>query len=192
MASFYSFLYKFFFRLHAFNIPGRIYCLYLKLRGLSTHSVFGMSVSFVWPHKVTIGSNTTLENNIQFKYDGPYSPGKAITIGDHTFIGSCCEFNIKQNITIGNNVLIASGCRFIDHDHQYKKGELIRIQENVMGSIVVKDNAWIGANSVILKNVIIEEGAVIAAGSVVRTNIPAYEIWGGIPAKFIKKITEEL
>ena len=49
--------------------------------------------------------------------------------------------------------------------------------------VIIGDSVWIGANAVILKSVKIGEGAVIAAGAVVNCDVPAYEIWGGIPAK---------
>ena len=44
---------------------------------------------------------------------------------------------------------------------------------------------WIGTGAKILKGVSIENGAVIAAGAIVNSNVKAYEIYGGIPAKKI-------
>ena len=38
----------------------------------------------------------------------------------------------------------------------------------------------------------IGDGAVVAAGAVVTKDIPSYEVWGGIPAKFIRKRTDDL
>ncbi|EJT6165213.1 hypothetical protein N2W22_001681 [Clostridium perfringens] len=54
-------------------------------------------------------------------------------------------------------------------------------------NIVIKNNVWIGLNSIILGNVTIEEGAIIGAGSVVTKNVGKNEIWAGNPAKFIKR-----
>ena len=50
------------------------------------------------------------------------------------------------------------------------------------------DNVFIGAKTIITKPVTIGQGAVIGAGSVVTKDIPPYEIWAGVPARFIKKI----
>lgn len=47
---------------------------------------------------------------------------------------------------------------------------------------------FIGGHSIILKGVTIGDGAVVGAGSVVTKDIPSGEIWGGNPAKFIKKV----
>ena len=52
---------------------------------------------------------------------------------------------------------------------------------------VIGDDVWIGVNVVILRGVRIGDGAVIAAGAVVAKDVPENEIWGGVPARFIRK-----
>jgi acetyltransferase-like isoleucine patch superfamily enzyme len=54
--------------------------------------------------------------------------------------------------------------------------------------IIIKDDVFIGTRSIINKGVIIGERSIVASGSVVTKSIPQDEIWGGNPAKFIKKI----
>ena len=54
--------------------------------------------------------------------------------------------------------------------------------------IIVGDDVFVGANSIILKGVIIGARVIIGAGSVVTKNIPSDEIWAGNPAKFIRKV----
>ena len=39
----------------------------------------------------------------------------------------------------------------------------------------------------VLQDVTIGDGAIVAAGAVVTKDIPPYEVWGGVPAKFIRK-----
>lgn len=160
----------------------------LRLRGMEMplNSSLAVRTIITWPHKVKIGKNCNIEHNVYFKHDGPYTPGRSIIIGDHVFIGSFCEFNIRKKITVGDNTLIASGCRFIDHDHGLDAARLIRIQEGLEQEIIIGEDVWIGANAVVLKGVNIGDGAVVAAGSVVTKSIPPYEIWGGVPAKKIR------
>jgi acetyltransferase-like isoleucine patch superfamily enzyme len=138
-----------------------------------------------WPHQVRIGGHCLLEHSIYFKYDGWWEPGPSIIIGNAVFIGSSCEFNIAQKITIGNNCLIASGSRFIDHDHGIAKAELMRLQNTTRSEILIEEDVWIGCNCIVLKGVHIGTGAIIAAGAVVTKSIPSYEIWAGVPAKKI-------
>ena len=57
-----------------------------------------------------------------------------------------------------------------------------------MPPVVIKDGAFIGAHTIVLKGVTIGERSIVGAGSVVTRSIPDYEIWAGNPAKFIKKV----
>lgn len=54
------------------------------------------------------------------------------------------------------------------------------------GDIIIDDDVWIGARSIILSGVHIGQGAVVAAGAVVSHDVPPYAIVGGVPAKIIK------
>jgi len=54
------------------------------------------------------------------------------------------------------------------------------------GPIIVEDDVWIGARSLILSGVTIGKGAIVAAGSVITKNVPPYSIVGGNPAKIIR------
>jgi acetyltransferase-like isoleucine patch superfamily enzyme len=135
---------------------------------------------------VKIGNNVTLENGCYFKFDGIWKKGPSIIIGNDCFIGVNVEFNIKDNITIGDYTLIDSGSKFIDHDHGIDLKDLIKKQKCPTESIRIGNNVWIGDNVTILKGVVINDGAVIAAGAVVNKSINENEIWGGVPAKFIK------
>lgn len=142
-----------------------------------------------WPHQVSIGRSCTLEQNIFFKYDGIWAAGQRIVIGNHCFVGACVEFNIRQGISVGDHCLIASGCKFIDHDHGYTTRDIpMSIQTGgAEMAITLEEDVWLGVNVVVLKGVKIGRGAIVAAGSVVINSIPSYEIWGGIPARKISE-----
>lgn len=55
--------------------------------------------------------------------------------------------------------------------------------------IIIKNKAWIGFNSIILKGVTIGEGAIVGAGSVVTKDVPDFAVVAGNPAKIIKYTT---
>lgn len=56
--------------------------------------------------------------------------------------------------------------------------------------VVIGNNVFIGMDTLVLKGVTIGDRAVVAARSVVTKSIPADEVWGGNPAKFIRKISD--
>jgi acetyltransferase-like isoleucine patch superfamily enzyme len=146
-------------------------------------------IDVTWPHQVLIGKKCVFEKGIYFKYDGIWQKGPSIIIGDEVFIGKGCEFNINCKIVIDNYVNIASGCKFIDHDHGIVADKRIGPQQSVKAAIIINEDAWLGVNVIVLKGVLIGKGAVIAAGAVVTRSVPAYEIWGGIPARKIGQRT---
>ncbi len=55
------------------------------------------------------------------------------------------------------------------------------------GDTVIGNDVWIGAEALIMPGVQIADGAVIASRAVVSKNVGPYEIWGGNPARIIKK-----
>lgn len=106
-----------------------------------------------------------------------------VKIGNRTFIGSNVMFDgIRPDlVTIGNHVKITTGTKIVTH--------FFNPDDNGMylGDVNIEDNVFIGMNTLIVSSVNIGTGAVLAAGSVVTKDIPEWEIWGGNPAKFIKK-----
>ena len=89
-------------------------------------------------------------------------------------------------IHIGSNCLIANGVKFITHDGAIRvinNREEYRYIDNKYGKIDVKDNVYIGENSIIMPNVTIGPNACVLPGSVVYKDIPANTVSGGNPAR---------
>jgi len=139
-----------------------------------------------WPHQVKIGERCVVEPDVYFKFDGICKPGPNIIIGDYTFIGRGCEFNVTRRVVVGKHCLIASGAKFVDHDHGTEYGSLMGPQPSTASAILLGDDVWVGSNAVILQGVQIGSGAIVAAGAVVRTNVDEYEVVGGVPARVLR------
>ena len=92
-------------------------------------------------------------------------------------------------ISIEDNATIASDVKFITHDGScFNMARYLGIsQEKVdkVGSIVLKENCFVGAYSILMPNTSVGRNSVVAAGSVVTKHIPDNEVWGGNPARFI-------
>jgi len=121
-----------------------------------------------------------------------YENGK-IEIGDF----SGCSFatlSSRSSIKIGSRVLIGANTKIYDHDFHPVSPELRKagdwMNRVATKPVVIGDDVFIGAGCLVLKGVTIGDGALVAAGSVVAKDIPAGEVWGGNPAKCIKKATE--
>lgn len=149
---------------------------------------------------LTVGKSCVIESAIVFE-----NQSGEIIIGDRVFIGSGMLISINK-IEIGNDVMISWGCTIIDNDAHsleaskrmddvinWKRG----LEENMPGKykdwsdvkskpIKIKDKAWIGFNTIILKGVTIGEGAIVGAGSVVTKDVPDYAVVGGNPARILK------
>ncbi|PWM71410.1 MAG: chloramphenicol acetyltransferase [Bacillota bacterium] len=59
------------------------------------------------------------------------------------------------------------------------------------GDIVVGNDVWFGKDCLIMSGVTIGDGAIIAARSLVTSDVPPYTVYGGNPAKFIKRRFDE-
>ena len=115
----------------------------------------------------------------------------SIEIGDNVGISQATLIS-HCSIKIGNNVKIGGGgCVFTSDFHSLDP--IIRAggedQANKKcAPVVLCDNVFIGAHSIILKGVTIGENSIVGAGSVVTKSIPANQMWGGNPAKFIRNL----
>lgn len=95
------------------------------------------------------------------------APGTAI------FIGRRCS--------ISHNVRVYTSSS--DADADLREGQ----PPSIVAQVTIGDGVWIGANCFIGPGVEIGDNAVIGANSVVTKSIPSHEIWGGVPAKLIRR-----
>lgn len=97
----------------------------------------------------------------------------------------------SNRVYIGKGVNIGVNCVIYDTDmHAVDYENRIRRIKTKSAAVNILDGAWICGHCIILKGVTIGERSVVAAGSVVTQNIPKDELWGGNPARFIKKINQ--
>lgn len=119
-----------------------------------------------------------------------------LIIGDNCGFSSIC-ISVHDSIIIGNNVIIGANTRLNDsNDHsinylerrmerEYRDWSKLNIDH---APIIIEDDVFIGAHCIISKGITIGARSIVAAGSVVVKSIPSDEVWGGNPAKFIKKL----
>jgi acetyltransferase-like isoleucine patch superfamily enzyme len=115
--------------------------------------------------------------------------GENITLGRNAHINQyCCVWASKNSrIVLGDNLLMGPGVKIFSSNHRAALGSPMNAQPFVEKDIVIGDDVWLGANSVVVAGVTIGEGAIVAAGSVVTKDVPTYTIVGGIPARPLKR-----
>jgi galactoside O-acetyltransferase len=108
----------------------------------------------------------------------------AIHIGDRTYVGDYTHIVSNGDVRIGKDVLIAPFCYIQDTDHGFDLPDLpIAAQASKTSPIVVEDDVWIAAHTVITRGVRIGRGAVIGANSVVTHDVEPGAIVAGSPAR---------
>lgn len=115
--------------------------------------------------------------------------GKNILFGKNVFINAGCHFQDQGGITIGDGVLIGHNVVLATANHALAPSKSRKLN---YAPIVIGDNVWIGSNAVILQGVTIGQWAVVAAGAVVTKDVEPYTVVGGIPAKFIRRVEDDL
>lgn len=114
-----------------------------------------------------------------------------LIVGDNSNIGPFSYIGCSGLITIGSNVMISPRVSIYAENHNFERTDIpMKDQGVTRKDVIIEDDCWIAANSVVLAGVTIGKGTIIAAGSVVTTDIPSYSIAAGVPARVIKKRNE--
>jgi acetyltransferase-like isoleucine patch superfamily enzyme len=103
---------------------------------------------------------------------------KNLKLGEFTDIGAFTLIGAKYGVTIEDNVQIGPHCAILSAstiDDKY-------------GQVILKNNCKIGSHTTIMPNVTVGHNSIVGAHSFVNKNIPANQVWFGVPAKFYKKI----
>ncbi len=99
----------------------------------------------------------------------------------------CCVWaGETSKVVLGDNVLMGPGVSLFSVNHGTIKGQPMISQARQEATIVVGDDVWLGANSVITAGTTIANGVLVAAGTVVTHSISEEDvIVAGVPAKII-------
>lgn len=159
-------------------------------------------VSVALNGKCVIGNNFSMNNGLSGNPIGRVQKcilfvdnGAELIIGDDVGMSSTALV-ANTSIRIGNHVKMGGGVCIYDTDFHSLDPKLRRDKlRDKTGTkkkpVIIEDNVFIGAHSTILKGVVVGRNSIIGACSVVTKSIPENEIWGGNPARFIKKIYED-
>ena len=131
---------------------------------------------------IVIGKKSCIHRGCRFFHVGKFE------IGNHSVINFGCYLDNRRGIKIGNNVGIAHNTKIYTLGHNIDSPKF----ETKGAPVMIKDNAFIFSNAIIMPGVTIHEGAIVLAGSVVTRDVDAYTVVGGNPAKFVKERIREI
>ena len=89
-----------------------------------------------------------------------------------------------EKIHIAKCTAITMGCKILTHYLDAKQKD---ISHYTTGDVYIGERVFLGANTIICAPVSIGHDSIIGAGSVVLKDIPPCEVWGGVPARFLRK-----
>lgn len=108
--------------------------------------------------KLIIGKFCQIASDVQFLMNGMFHIMDALSTYPFAIFSKECEENYS-----------------IDAKYPYK------------GDTVIGNDVWIGYKAIFMPGVHVGDGAIIGTGSLITKDVGPYEVWGGNPAKLIKK-----
>jgi maltose O-acetyltransferase len=127
-----------------------------------------------------------------FRFNGKnillYGEGEII-LGINSYIGdySTVQASKGLSVRIGNGCHVSSNVRIFTESALPDSDFRVKPVPSKVGNVTIGDACWIGANVLINPSISIGENSVVGANSVVARDIPPGEIWGGVPARLIRK-----
>lgn len=111
-----------------------------------------------------------------------------IRFGTNVHINDGVFIHAVGGVKIGDDCTLSHGCSIISTG-LYTNEWRTRAKKHICGEVTIGNNVWLCANSTVLEGVYIADDTIIAAGAVVNKSIfESGYIWGGVPAKRIKRI----
>lgn len=140
------------------------------------------------PEKVTLGSHVAIDD--YFYLTTQFSMGDYCHISAHVSVVG----GIRAKLRMGNFSHLSAGARVIVYgDENLGAGLVSPIipeayrDKMVGGEVTIGDFASVLTNAIVSPGVCLGEGSVLAAGGFAKVNIPPWEVWGGLPARFLKR-----
>ena len=116
-----------------------------------------------------IGKNVRLERGSWFEHP------ENITIGDDTGANRYCFIHAGGGVEIGRNVMLGPFVTIYSQNHNWRdRGARIADQGRTRAKVVIEDDVWLCAGSVVLPGVKVRKGTVVAAGAVVTRDTEPY------------------
>jgi putative colanic acid biosynthesis acetyltransferase WcaF len=123
-----------------------------------------------------IGEGVVIKPGVRVKY--PWH----LKIGNDCWLGEDCWIDNLATVELGHDVCVSQGAYLCTGNHDWNDPAF----GLMLGPITLRNGSWLGARTIVAPGVTLGEHAVAAAGSVVSKSIPAWTVWAGNPAAFVR------
>lgn len=137
----------------------------------------GLKVAFLRLFGAKVGTGVNIKPAVNIKY-----PWK-LSIGDYAWIGERVWIDNLADTHIGAHACLSQGAMLLTGNHNYKKESF----DLMLGEIHIEEGAWIGAQATVCPGVTCASHSILSVGSVANSDLEAYTIYQGIPAKEVRK-----
>ena len=104
------------------------------------------------------------------------TPGALLEIGDRVAINYDVSIVSRSHISIGARTTIGPRVMMFDHDHDFRRGGDMNGKYFRTGDILIGENCWIGAGTIILRGTKIGNNSVVGAGCVLKGEYPGNSV----------------
>ncbi len=137
------------------------------------HNAYAYRTSLLKLFGMKCGTRVRFRRNVHV--DKPWN----ITADDLVIFGDCAIVNATAPIRIGKRCVVSQYAMLMTKQGDCKsKG-----RTNTVKSIVIEDDSWVAADSLVLPGAHIERGVVVGARSLVTGRLPSWSICTGEPAQ---------
>lgn len=115
--------------------------------------------------------------------------GSKLSLGRDAFVNADCYIDATAEVRLGAQVHLGPGVRILTTSHVIGPAER-RASGLTAAPVEVGDGAWLGAGSIVLPGCRVGAGCIVAAGAVADGELEANAVYGGVPAKLIRRLED--
>ena len=127
--------------------------------------------------RAKLGNGVVIKPGVRVKY-----PWK-LEIEDHSWIGEDVWIDNLDQVRIGKDVCISQGVYLCTGSHDWSDPEF----GLKTAPIVIEDQCWLAAKSVVGPSVTVRQGAVLSLGSVTTKSLDPMKVYSGNPAQCVRE-----
>ena len=98
--------------------------------------------------------------------------GGKVEIGKNFGMSNGCVVTAYEHIKIGDNVMLGPNVLIYDQDHDYRAEGGVAAMKFKTAPVVIGNNVWSGANTLILRGTTIGGNSVVGGGTVIKGEYP--------------------